>query len=182
VRDAIGRWHADTASLDPLGRMLYVDARVPLPDNLLLYGDKMSMAASLEARVPFLDLELMDLAERLPSRLKIAALRQKRILKDAVAAWLPPEILGRRKLGFATPVDAWFRGELNGAVGERLLDAGSGARRYFRAGVMERMLAEHRTGRQDHKRILFSLLAFEVWHEQFIAPATWAGGRRRELA
>jgi asparagine synthase (glutamine-hydrolysing) len=182
IEEAIARWHADTAGLDPLGRMLYVDARVPLPDNLLLYGDKMSMAASLEARVPFLDLELMDLAERLPSRVKIAAMRQKRILKDAVAAWLPPEILARRKLGFATPVDAWFRGELNGAVGERLLDAGSGARRYFSARVMERMLDEHRTGRHDHKRILFSLLAFEVWHEQFIAPATWAGQRRREPA
>jgi asparagine synthase (glutamine-hydrolysing) len=182
IEKAIARWHPDTAGLDPLGRMLYVDARVPLPDNLLLYGDKMSMAASLEARVPFLDLELMDLAERLPSRVKVAGLRQKRILRDAVAPWLAPEILARRKLGFATPVDDWFRGELNGAVAERLLDAGSGARRYFSARVMERMLGEHRTGRHDHKRTLFSLLAFEIWHEQFIAPATWAGHRRRELA
>ncbi len=88
-QDSVGRWAADVGSLDDLGRMLYVDARFSLPDNLLLYGDKMSMAVSLEARVPFLDLELMKVAEAIPSRLKIRGLTRKHIFRQAIAPWVP---------------------------------------------------------------------------------------------
>jgi asparagine synthase (glutamine-hydrolysing) len=172
---AVTRWHGDAAKLDSLGKMLYIDARLSLADNLLLYGDKMSMAVSLEARVPFLDLELMKLAESIPTSLKLRRLKQKVILKDAMTEWLPPDVLRRKKVGFATPVDEWFRGEMQSLVQERLLDRDSACRTYFRPEVIDRMIREHKSGRHDHKRALFSLVTFEIWHELFISPAHWSG-------
>jgi asparagine synthase (glutamine-hydrolysing) len=173
LRDAIHRWHSDAANLDPLGKMLYVDARLSLPDNLLLYADKMSMAVSLEARVPFLDLELMALAESIPTAYKIRGLRQKVILKRAMSRWLPDDVLQRKKVGFATPVDEWFRGEMQPLLQERLLDDASACRMYLRADVVERIIRDHQSGRHDHKRILFGLLTLEVWHELFVRPPVW---------
>jgi asparagine synthase (glutamine-hydrolysing) len=174
VLTAIRRWHSDAVGLDTLGRMLYVDARLSLADNLLLYADKMSMAVSLEARVPFLDLELMTLAESIPAAFKIQGLRQKVILKRAMTQWLPDDVLHRKKIGFATPVDEWFRGEMRSLLEDRLLDQASACRTYLRADVLERMIRDHQTGRQDHKRILFSLLTFEIWHDLFIEPRRWS--------
>jgi asparagine synthase (glutamine-hydrolysing) len=170
-RAAVARWQADVAGRDGLSQMLYVDARLSLPDNLLLYGDKLSMAASLEARVPFLDLELMAFVERIPPSFKIRGRTQKHILKRAVARWVPREVITRRKVGFATPIDGWFRGVLGGELEERLLTPGSACRTYFRPETVRQMIADHRSGRHDHKRALFALLTFELWHEQFIAPA-----------
>jgi asparagine synthase (glutamine-hydrolysing) len=169
----IRSFQADVAGRDPLSQMLYVDARVYLADNLLLYGDKMSMAVSLEARVPFLDLELMEFVERIPSSFKIRGRRQKYILKKAVSRWLPDSVVGRRKIGFATPVDGWFRRELRASTRDRLLGPGAACREFFRPEAIDTMLEEHRTGREDHKRVLFSLLTFEIWHEQFIRPGRW---------
>jgi asparagine synthase (glutamine-hydrolysing) len=171
--EGLETWQADVAGLDGLDAMLYVDARTSLADNLLLYGDKMSMAVSLEARVPFLDLELMHLAESIPAKLKIKRLTQKRIFKRAIARWVPPRVIGRRKVGFSTPVDAWLRGPLRTQLEERLLSEGAACRAHFRPDTVRRMIEEHATGRHDHKRILFSLLTFELWHEQFIAPSRW---------
>jgi asparagine synthase (glutamine-hydrolysing) len=171
--DAHRLWQRDVDGLASLDAMLYVDARTSLADNLLLYGDKMSMAVSLEARVPFLDLELMALAESIPARLKIKGLTQKRILKQAIDRWVPPHVIARKKVGFATPVDAWLRGAMRRQVEERLLSEGSACRQHFRTDAVRRILDEHRTGRHDHKRVLFSILTFELWHEQFVSPARW---------
>ena len=166
-------WQRDVAHLNGLDAMLYVDARTSLADNLLLYGDKMSMAVSLEARVPFLDIALMELAESLPGRLKINGLTQKHILKKAIARWVPRDVIARKKVGFSTPVDAWLRGKLRAGVEERLLAEGSASRQYFLPETIRRMLDEHASGRHDHKRILFAILTFELWHEAFIAPTRW---------
>jgi asparagine synthase (glutamine-hydrolysing) len=178
VARAIARWHGDAAKLDSVGKMMYVDARFSLADNLLLLADKLSMAVSLEARVPFLDLELMEVAERIPSTMKIRRWQQKHILKRAMSKWLPDEVLRRKKIGFAAPIDGWFRREINSAVKEQLLDAGSACRSYFRPEVVARMIQEHESGRHDHKRILFSLLTFELWHQQFITPSRWPSADR----
>jgi asparagine synthase (glutamine-hydrolysing) len=180
ISGAIARWHGDAAKLDSLGKMLYIDARLSLADNLLVYGDKMSMAVSLEARVPFLDLELMALAESIPSAFKIRGRKQKVILKQALREWLPEDILRRKKIGFSTPVDEWFRGEMRSLIQERLLDHESPCRTYFRPDVIDRIIREHESGRHDHKRILFSLLTFDVWHELFISPAHWSNPLRGE--
>jgi asparagine synthase (glutamine-hydrolysing) len=171
--EAIALWQGDVAHLDALSQMLYIDARTYLPDNLLVYTDKMSMAVSLEARVPFLDLELMELAESISADLKIKGLKQKRILKRAMERWLPPRTLRRKKIPFATPVDEWLRHDLEAEVRERLLAPGSACSTYLDPAAVETMLDEHRSGRQNHKRALFSMLTFELWHEQFIAPSRW---------
>jgi asparagine synthase (glutamine-hydrolysing) len=168
-------WRDDIDELDDLNKMLYVDARTSLADNLLMYGDKMSMAVSLEARVPFLDLELMALAESIPADFKIKGRQQKHILKKAMEAWLPPESVNREKVGFETPIDRWLRDDLRGHLEERLLDRESACGQYFERDELRRMIADHASGRQDHKRSLFGLLTFEVWHEQFIRPTRWSG-------
>ena len=173
LHDTIRLWQSDVVNWDGVAQMLYVDARMPLADNLLMYGDKMAMAVSLEARVPFLDLELMDYVERLPSKLKLGFGRQKHVLKEAVSKWIPAEVINRPKLGFATPLDRWFQGDLRHIIEERLLGTGSGCSQYFQLDTVRQMLDDHFHRRQDYKRPLFSLLTFEVWHELFITPARW---------
>jgi asparagine synthase (glutamine-hydrolysing) len=166
-------WRGDIEEFDSLNKMTYVDARTILSDNLLLYGDKMSMSVSLEARVPYLDRDLMRLAEALPARMKIRGHQQKWVLKAAMRKWLPPEIRSRRKVGFAVPMDEWLRQDLRQHVEDHLLDAGSATARYFDRRVVAQLIAEHAAKRHDHKRILFSLLTFEHWHDQFIRPSSW---------
>ncbi len=169
---SIDLWQADVAGLDSFTQMLYIDARFSLSDNLLLYSDKMAMAVSLEARVPFLDLDLMKFVESLPPGLKVKGRTQKYLLKKAVSKWIPDEVIRRRKIGFSTPIDRWFRSELGSTIRDRLLDPSSACAEYFNVAELERMLEDHRRGRQDYKRALFSLLTFELWHGQFIEPSS----------
>jgi asparagine synthase (glutamine-hydrolysing) len=168
VHEVIDYWRVGVEDLDPLVQMAYVDVRLSLSDDLLTYGDKMSMAASIEARVPFLDLEYMRAVEALPASLRIHGRTHKYIHKKAIAKWLPPEVIGRRKRGFETPVDRWFRAELSGYVRRMLLSQDAACPIYFRPAAIEAMLSEHIRGRHDHRRQIFSLLMFELWHRQFI--------------
>jgi asparagine synthase (glutamine-hydrolysing) len=171
VHQVIDYWRLGIEDLDPLVQMAYVDTRLSLSDDLLTYGDKMSMAASVEARVPFLDLDYMHVVEKLPPELRIRGRTQKYIHKKAIAKWLPQAVIGRRKRGFETPLDRWFRSELSGYVRDMLLSPDSACLMYFRPEAIEALLTEHRSGRQDHQRQLFSLLTFELWHRQFIGDA-----------
>lgn len=170
VHQVIDYWRKGVEHMDPLVQMAYVDARLSLSDNLLIYGDKMSMAASVEARVPFLDLDYMQAAEALPASLRIHGRTHKYIHKRAVTKWLPERIIRRRKRGFDTPVDRWFRSELSGYVRSTLLSRDAACRKYFRPEAIEALLTQHINGQQDHERRLFSLLTFELWHRQFIGP------------
>ena len=166
--DVIDYWRQGVESLDPLVQMSYVDARLSLSDDLLTYGDKMSMAASIEARVPFLDVHYMRAAEAVPSSLRIRGRTQKYIHKKAIAKWLPPEVIGRRKRGFETPIDRWFRSELSGYVRTMLLSEEAACSLYFKPSAIEALFSEHVSGRQNHQKRLFALLMFELWHRQFI--------------
>ncbi len=168
VHEVIDYWRVGLEDLEPLVQMAYVDVRLSLSDDLLTYGDKMSMAASIEARVPFLDVEYMRVAEALPASLRIRGRTHKYIHKKAIAKWLPAEIIGRRKRGFETPVDRWFRSELTGYVRSMLLSQDAACPLYFRPAAIEALLSEHISGRHDHQRQIFSLLMFELWHRQFI--------------
>lgn len=167
--EAVERWQADVRHLDGLSQMLYVDARLSLPDWLLLYGDKMSMANSLEARVPFLDLELMAFAESIPPRFKIKGRTQKHILKRAVLKWVPESVVERRKIGFLTPMDAWLQSSLAQQVNDLLLDRDSGCRELFSGEYIEQLLERHRSQEEDYRDHLFVLILFEIWYQQFIA-------------
>jgi asparagine synthase (glutamine-hydrolysing) len=104
----------------------------------------------------------------MPPSYKIRGLTQKYLLKKAVRKWLPDEIVARKKIGFATPLDQWFGRELRTYLSDQLLDQQSACRIYFHPAAIEKMITDHETGRYDHKRHLFSLLTFEMWYQQFI--------------
>jgi len=155
-------------SLDPLGRFLYLDARFGLPDDLLLYTDKIAMASSLEVRVPYLDLELLRFVERIPSSLRVRLLDTKHFLKRAFGKILPGEVLRRPKRNFSPPVSAWMTPAAGEPSTQWLLEPGSAVSRYLRPEKVASLLEEQRLGRHDRRRQIFALLAFEVWHRTFI--------------
>lgn len=166
---ALRDWQAPVAHLDPLAQQLWVETRFSLPDNLLMYADKMTMAFSLEARVPWLDLPLMAFVENLPAGLRLKGWAgHKHLYRRAIRRWLPDEIMARRKIGFDTPMDQWFRGPLAGMLREALTAPSSACARYFQPSVIDTLIGEHVAGRENHTRPLFSLLMFEYWHRQFV--------------
>ena len=147
----------------PLKRMLYADLKIWLPDNLLLRGDHMTMAASIEERVPFLDHKLVELAARLPTSLLTKGFRTKVLLKQALRPYLSPEALRRRKVGFTVPVGDWFRNSLKSLVGDLLLSPEARSRDYFQAASVERFVREHFEGVRDRQKQLWALVNFELW-------------------
>jgi asparagine synthase (glutamine-hydrolysing) len=158
---------ADVADRDPLEQALYLDTRLVLPDSLLLYGDKMSMAASLEHRVPFLDVELMRFVERMPARIRMRWGVRKWLYRRAMSGFVPQGALERPKQGFTTPYDRWMRSSLGAAVAERYAP-GTEAARSIDGAVVARLVREHRARRDDHKRILYCLLELAEWHSVFV--------------
>ncbi|MGH9325254.1 MAG: asparagine synthase (glutamine-hydrolyzing) [Terriglobia bacterium] len=150
----------------PLKRMLYADLKIWLPDNLLLRGDAMTMAASIEERVPFLDHKLVELASRIPERLLLRGFETKAFLRRALQDYLPAEILKRRKVGFTVPIGPWFRGPLKEFVGDLLLSPRSFVRNYFEGPVIERFVDEHLRGTRDRQKQLWALVSFELWERQ----------------
>jgi asparagine synthase (glutamine-hydrolysing) len=151
-----------------LERMTWVDTRTSLPDDLLLCEDKMAMAAGVEARVPFLDVEFMRVAERIPGAFKIRLGRGKYIHRKVASALVGPTIASGRKIGFESAMDVW----LKGALGERLRDAletpSSFTASYLDRCHVSHLLEEHLSGTRDHQRILFLLLSLESWHSRFV--------------
>lgn len=167
--DAVRYWQAPVAHLPPLAQQCYVDARFSLADDLLLYGDKLTMAWGLEARVPWLDHGLMALVENLPDELRLRGWGgHKHLWRQALRAWVPAEIARRPKIGFLTPMTEWLRGPWAPLARERFTAARSGVAQYCDAAVVRTLCDEHAAGRV-HTRALFALLMFDCWHEQFVA-------------
>jgi asparagine synthase (glutamine-hydrolysing) len=160
---------------DPLEQALYLDTRLFLPDCLLLYGDKTSMASSLEQRVPFLDVDLMSFVERIPARIRVRGLRRKSLYRKAMADLVPSAALERRKHPFATPYDAWLRSSLGEEL-ERQYAESDGLGGLIDAEVVGALCQEHRRGRFDHKRLLYCLLEFAQWHRVFVDGEDGGGG------
>jgi len=157
----------DVAGRDLLEQALYLDTRMFLPDGILICNDKMSMAASLELRVPFLDVDLMRFVERIPVKERVRARQGKRLHRLAMDRLLPPSVANRPKHGFSTPYDDWLRASLGQEVARRY------SPRQPLAGVVRpeavaRLVAEHRRGRADHKSILYCLLELSEWHHAFV--------------
>ena len=148
---------------DHLRRMLYGDCHGWLADNLLERGDRMSMAAGIEHRPPFLDHELVELAFRVDSGLKVRGGQGKRIVKEVAQRHLPRTIVDRRKLGFRVPLDEWFRGGLKDYAHDLLLGRGSFVAGYLARTGIERLLADHVSGRRNEASRLWTLLGFEVF-------------------
>ncbi|HEV8644615.1 MAG TPA: asparagine synthase (glutamine-hydrolyzing) [Burkholderiales bacterium] len=150
-----------------LRRILYFDQTSWLPDNLLERGDRMTMAASIEARVPFLDHELAAFVSSLPDNLRVRGWCGKWILREAGKQLIPERILTRPKVGFRVPVNEWFRGEMREYLVDHLQSASSMTRAYYDARTLDQVLAEHLNGRQNHEKLLWTLLNLEIWHRQY---------------
>jgi asparagine synthase (glutamine-hydrolysing) len=146
--------------------VLYFDQTSWLPDNLLERGDRMTMAASLEARMPFMDHELAAFVSALPDEWRVRRKSTKRILREAMQRLLPAKILDRPKIGFRVPVNEWFRTTMRDYLVEHLTGTDSRTRDYYHPQELRRYLDEHTSGRQNHEKLLWSLLTLEVWHRE----------------
>lgn len=164
--------HAFCGSKDnsPLRRILHFDQTIWLPDNLLERGDSMTMAASLEARMPFLDHELAAMVSALPDRYRVRGTTTKWILREAMKKLLPESILKRPKVGFRVPVNEWFRHSMRDYLFDHLTGSRSLTADYYRKSSLDKILNDHVAGRQNHEKLLWSLLNLEIWHRAYIHP------------
>ena len=169
--------HAREAPVsDVVGRMLYVDAKMYLQDNILVKVDRASMACSLEVRAPLLDHRFVDLISRLPTSWKLRGLTTKHIFKTAMEPWLPPGIANRPKKGFGIPVADWLRGPLRPMMLD-LLSAGQLTRQgIFEPAAVQKLIDDHLAGRSDNRKPLWTLLMFQMWDSH------WGKGAAREAS
>lgn len=159
---------AEAGNDDALNRMFAVDAQTQLPDDLLMLTDKMSMAVSLECRVPLLDHALVELAAAMPTSIKIRHGRLKHVLKESLGELLPKDILDRKKRGFGTPMGAWLKKELAPLLRRVLAPDVVQARGLFRQSVVDRLVSDHETNRVDGTDALIALMNLEVWSRIYL--------------
>jgi asparagine synthase (glutamine-hydrolysing) len=148
--------------------MLYVDCKTWLPDYLLLRGDKLTMANSIEGRVPLLDHELVEFACGLPNHLRINGTSRKYLLKKVAERFLPAEIVHRKKQGFPIPVDRWLRQEANSMMHELLDPAELKERGMFDPSAVAKLIHRHESGYADHSVELWGLMSVELWFQSFV--------------
>jgi asparagine synthase (glutamine-hydrolysing) len=158
---------ASVAAADPVSRLMHLDVHTSLPESLLLLTDKMTMATSLEARVPFLDHELVELAARVPASLKVKGTRLRHIQKQSMRGHLPDTVLTKKKRGFGFPIGAWFRRDLREMADDLFAPSRLARHGLFDAAVVQRMLRDHQAFAEDYSDALLALLTFELWHERW---------------
>lgn len=151
-----------------IDRLLYLDSKTYLPGDILTKVDRMSMAVSLEARVPLLDHKLVEFVNRMPSSFKMRGSEAKHIFKRAVHGLVPDEILNRPKQGFGVPISKWINDELRSRIHDTFTEARTRQRGYVRADYVDVLLNEHERGRRDHSAALWTLLMFELWCRNFV--------------
>jgi len=162
--------------LDPIDLALYFEQRTFL-HGLLVVEDKLSMAHSLEARVPFLDNELVDFALRIPGKVRNGSSEGKKLLRDAARGLLPDTLVTKRKQGFSPPDRTWYQGRNLSYVREVLLDSTALSRGLFRPARIERTISEHARGEADHRLLIWSLLCLEWWQRHFVDDWSAAAAR-----
>jgi asparagine synthase (glutamine-hydrolysing) len=156
-------WNEDPGDADPLQRALMFDKTVWLPGTLLERGDRLTMAASIEGRMPFMDTELAAFVARLPHAAFLSGRTGKQILRRAMAGVLPEPVLRRPKSGFRVPVHEWLRGRLRGFLHDMLFAPTAELAPYCDRAVLGALVAEHESGRRNREKELWSLLALEVF-------------------
>jgi asparagine synthase (glutamine-hydrolysing) len=175
---AVHRSYLDTRDgHDELSRLLYLDAKTFLPCLNLTYTDKMAMAASVEVRVPLLDDELVELASRIPSPLKLKRWRRKYIFKRSQEAVLPRDVVWRQKAGFGAPIRSWLANDLAPLVDDLLSPEAVCDRGLVRTEAVHRMHEDNASGRADYSLQLYALLSFELWSRTFL-DRTWSFDRQ----
>jgi asparagine synthase (glutamine-hydrolysing) len=151
---------------EPLAQQQYVDVKTYLVEDILTKVDRMSMAVSLETRVPLLDYRIVEFALNLPDEMKLHRGQTKRILKRAMSRRLPNAILNKPKQGFSIPLKHWLRGPLKPMMADLLSDTTVKRRGYFRPETVAEWVCEHLEGRANHSHRLWALMVFELWHRQ----------------
>jgi asparagine synthase (glutamine-hydrolysing) len=154
-------------ALGIVNNMLYADTKTSLPDDLLLKADKMTMANSIELRVPFLDHKFLEFAASLPENFKVHNFTTKYIAKTALKDRVPHEILHRKKVGFPVPYERWMRTDLKDWVRDILLDGKTVSRGYFKKACVERLIEED-IRLHNHPKEILSLVSLELWHRAFL--------------
>ncbi len=172
TKEALRGLQEDVKHLDPVSQMLYMDTRANLPDDLLMVGDKTSMANSIEVRVPFLDVRLVEFIESLPLRYKLNGVTGKYLHKKALLKWLPREVVYRKKKGFAHPLSKWFATSMRPRLEELLLSSDAAMGIYFDQNYIRQILDRHRDGLDDCTRHIYLLLSLELWHRAFIRDSS----------
>ena len=167
--EALDRSRPDGTDPSSLNRMLRLDQTSYLPDDLLLKTDYATMAHGLEARAPFLDHLLAEVAGRLPQHLKATHRQTKVALRCIARRLLPRELAERKKRGFAVPIERWFGDELEPWIRNVLVDTATTVPEYFRREVIEETIDQHTSGRHDRASKIYALLVFELWHRQYVA-------------
>ncbi|MEO8507519.1 MAG: asparagine synthase (glutamine-hydrolyzing) [Betaproteobacteria bacterium] len=167
VGELAAQAYAEANSVHYLDRLLHVDTRLWLPDDLLTKVDRATMTHSLEARVPYLDHRFVEFCARLAPDQKIRGTTHKHILKRVAERYLPPAIVHRGKQGFVMPLTEWLAGRLQGELDEHLGAGGLARRGLFRDGAVARLLAEHRRGQRNHAGRLWALLILERWFRRY---------------
>lgn len=150
-----------------LSRMLYSDCKIWLPDNLLDRGDRMTMAASIEGRVPFLDYELVEYAFSISDKFKISGRERKKIIKDIARKYLPSNIIDRPKIGFAVPLDSWFKGKLKDMSYDIIFQKNGIIDLYFNKNVVRTILDDHINNRKNNAIKIWTLLGISIWYNRF---------------
>ena len=161
-------YYKKTGDLDDLTRTLNTDFQSYLPGDLLVKEDRMTMAASLEGRVPFLDHEFVEYVASIPSSLKVRNLTTKYIFKESMRSVLPSMIVDRRKHGFGVPIGEWFKNELKDYANDVFRDSKTTQRGYFDGAYIQNLLDEHQKGLQDYSSQLWTLLMFELWCREYL--------------
>ena len=167
-RRALQKWVRRLPATDFRNRMLYADTHFYCPEDCLTKVDRMSMAWSLEARVPFLDHTLVEFAAGIPPNLKLRGLTSKYLLRETMRGILPSSLLQRGKRGFSIPLAAWLRGPLHDPLCDALLGERLRRRGWLRPEVIERMIHQHTSGERDHAHRLWALLALESWAQKYL--------------
>jgi len=164
----VRRWLDALPESDFRNRMLYADTHFYCPEDCLVKVDRMTMAWSLEARVPLLDHELVEFLASVPPQWKLRGVTSKYLLRRAVRDLLPPDLLRKRKQGFSVPVGPWLRGPLYPAARDLLLDTRARERGWLRPEAVERLLEEHRSGGAEHGHRLYAVLGLEIWAREYL--------------
>ncbi len=158
---------------DPLPATLFIDSQLALPDDMLHYFDRMSMAHSLEVRVPFLDHHMVEYCATIPSNLKVRRLNRKWLLKHAARGIVPDRIIDKRKLGFfRTATDAWLRQQINGSASTYLLDESPRYAEFLDQGTVRSIVASQAAGETENIHLLLGILMLEVWLDSYVPRAT----------
>lgn len=176
--------HLESTDADTLlNRLLYADTKTYLHE-LLMKQDQMSMAASIESRVPFLDHKLIELTARMPERMKLRGWTTKYILRQSMKNVLPETILTRPKMGFPVPVGAWFRGGFRHLIDDYVLGERAASRNLFNRDYVQQLVQSHQSGAENHSERLWALVNFEIWQRTFLdgeAAPELAGREHPEL-